>query len=159
MIFTAYADGWMDLPGRVARCAFGPAGVIAGGAKREGDGATPAGLWPIRRVLWRPDRGPAPASRLPVSPISPADGWCDAPDDAAYNQPVGLPYPASAERLWREDHVYDGRTYLGRFLLDEKTRKAKAFNSKGKSIGEFVGFKAAAAAVGQIPPSLKRKHA
>jgi hypothetical protein len=37
----------------------------------------------------------------------------------------------------------------------EKTRKAKAFNSKGKSIGEFVDFKAAAAAVGQVAPSVK----
>lgn len=58
-----------------------------------------------------------------------------------------------------EFHVYDGRSYLGRFLLDEKTRKAKAFDSKGKSIGEFAGFTAAATAVGRSTPSLKRKHA
>jgi len=25
----------------------------------------------------------------------------------AYNRPVKLPYPASAERLWRDDAVYD----------------------------------------------------
>jgi hypothetical protein len=55
-----------------------------------------------------------------------------------------------------EYHVYDGRTYLGRFLLDEKTRKAKAFDIAGKSIGEFIGFNAAAAAVGQHVPSQKR---
>lgn len=113
MIFTAYADGWMDLPGRVARCALGPAGVIAGGAKREGDGASPAGMWPMRRVLWRPDRTNAPATRLPAAPISPDDGWCDAPDDPAYNQPVRLPYAASAERLWRDDRIYDLIVILG----------------------------------------------
>lgn len=113
MIFTAFADGWMELPGRLARCALGPAGVIAGGAKREGDGASPAGLWPMRRVLWRPDRGPAPTTRLPTTPMEVDDGWCDAPDDPAYNQPVRLPYPASAERLWRDDRVYDVIVILG----------------------------------------------
>jgi L,D-peptidoglycan transpeptidase YkuD (ErfK/YbiS/YcfS/YnhG family) len=113
MIFTAYANGWMELPGRLARCAMGPAGVIAGGAKREGDGASPAGLWPMRRVLWRQDRGAAPATRLPMAPIGPDDGWCDAPEDPAYNQPVRLPYAASAERLWRDDRIYDLIVILG----------------------------------------------
>jgi L,D-peptidoglycan transpeptidase YkuD (ErfK/YbiS/YcfS/YnhG family) len=35
------------------------------------------------------------------------DGWCDASADRNYNRPVRLPYPASAERLWREDGLYD----------------------------------------------------
>jgi L,D-peptidoglycan transpeptidase YkuD (ErfK/YbiS/YcfS/YnhG family) len=39
--------------------------------------------------------------------------WCDAPDDPAYNRPVTLPYPASAERLWRDDGVYDLIVVLG----------------------------------------------
>jgi L,D-peptidoglycan transpeptidase YkuD (ErfK/YbiS/YcfS/YnhG family) len=113
MICTAYADGWMEIPGRVTRCALGPAGVIPGGAKREGDGATPAGLWPFRRVLWRPDRGGEPQTRLPHTPLTPDDGWCDAPQDPAYNQAVTLPYSASAERLWRDDRVYDLIVVLG----------------------------------------------
>jgi L,D-peptidoglycan transpeptidase YkuD (ErfK/YbiS/YcfS/YnhG family) len=113
MISTVYANQWMDLPGRVARCALGRGGVIAGGAKREGDGCSPAGLWPLRRVLWRPDRGPTPATRLPHAPLSPNDGWCDAPTDTAYNRPVTLPYRASAEALWREDRLYDLIIVLG----------------------------------------------
>lgn len=113
MIVTAYADGWIELPGRVARCALGRGGVVAAGAKREGDGASPAGLWPLRRVLWRPDRGMALASRLPLAPIAPNDGWCDAPESADYNLPVKLPYPASAETLWREDRIYDLVIILG----------------------------------------------
>ena len=35
------------------------------------------------------------------------------PDDPAYNQPVRLPYPASAEPLWRDDRVYDLIVVLG----------------------------------------------
>ena len=98
---------------REARCALGRAGIRPAADKREGDGATPAGVWPLRTVLWRPDRIGAPVSRLPGRRIRQHDGWCDAPLDTAYNRPVDLPYPASAERLWREDAVYDLVVVLG----------------------------------------------
>jgi L,D-peptidoglycan transpeptidase YkuD (ErfK/YbiS/YcfS/YnhG family) len=107
MIFEAYADGWINLGHRKVRCALGKGGVVSAEAKREGDGASPAGAWEIRRILYRPDRGPAPKTRLPVAPMAPDDGWCDAPQDPAYNRPVKLPYPVSCEQMWREDHVYD----------------------------------------------------
>jgi L,D-peptidoglycan transpeptidase YkuD (ErfK/YbiS/YcfS/YnhG family) len=107
MIFTAYADGRLALPARMARCALGEGGVVAGADKREGDGASPAGLWPLRLVLYRPDRGDAPATRLPIRALAPHDGWCDAPDDENYNRLIPLPYSARAERLWREDGLYD----------------------------------------------------
>jgi L,D-peptidoglycan transpeptidase YkuD (ErfK/YbiS/YcfS/YnhG family) len=113
MTFIAYADGGFDLGGRRVRCALGPAGVTPAAAKREGDGASPAGAWPLRRVIYRPDRRPAPQTELPVQALAPDDGWCDAPADPAYNRPVTLPYPASAEQLWREDAVYDLIVILG----------------------------------------------
>jgi L,D-peptidoglycan transpeptidase YkuD (ErfK/YbiS/YcfS/YnhG family) len=113
LIFVATADGWLDLGNARVRCALGPAGVVPAAEKREGDGASPAGVWPIRRVLYRPDRGAAPSTDLPLAAIAPEDGWCDAPDDPAYNRPVVLPYPASAERMWREDHLYDLVVVLG----------------------------------------------
>ena len=107
MIFSAFSDGRFDLGGRTVRCALGPAGVVAGESKREGDGASPIGVWPVRQVLYRADRRPPPVTALPVSAIAPDDGWCDDPADANYNRPVRLPYAASAERMWREDHLYD----------------------------------------------------
>ncbi len=113
MIFTATADGFLDIGTARLRCALGKGGVRPAADKREGDGASPAGVWPIRRVLYRPDKVPAPQTALPVSAIGPADGWCDAPGDPAYNHPVTLPYPASAERLWRDDDVYDVVVVLG----------------------------------------------
>jgi L,D-peptidoglycan transpeptidase YkuD (ErfK/YbiS/YcfS/YnhG family) len=111
--FTATADGFLDLGGRKVRCALGRSGVKPAADKREGDGASPAGVWPIRRVLYRPDRGPPPATAFELQPISPQDGWCDAPKDPAYNQPVRLPYPASAEHMWLETGVYDIVVVLG----------------------------------------------
>lgn len=44
---------------------------------------------------------------LPKRPIRPDDGWCDAPVDRNYNRRVRLPYPASTERLSRDDALYD----------------------------------------------------
>ncbi|MEJ0058198.1 MAG: L,D-transpeptidase family protein [Terricaulis sp.] len=107
MSFHAFATGRFIGPGIAARCVLGKGGVCAASAKREGDGATPLGVWPIRRVLYRPDRQAPPETALEVAALSPNDGWCDAPEDRAYNRPVTHPYPASAEHLWLEDHVYD----------------------------------------------------
>jgi L,D-peptidoglycan transpeptidase YkuD (ErfK/YbiS/YcfS/YnhG family) len=67
----------------------------------------------MRAVLYRADRVVRPVTRLPVSAIHPDDGWCDDPCDRNYNRPVRLPYPASHERLWREDHLYDLVVVLG----------------------------------------------
>ena len=75
--------------------------------KREGDGASPRGLFSLLHVYYRPDRVPRPRTGLPVRPIRRRDGWCDASADRNYNRPVPMPYPASAEELWREDHLYD----------------------------------------------------
>jgi len=103
----AFSDGRFRFAGRDVPCALGRSGVIAAAHKREGDGASPLGVWPILRVLYRADRGPEPITQLPIAPIQEDDGWCDAPDDPAYNRPVRLPYPASCERMWRDDEVYD----------------------------------------------------
>jgi L,D-peptidoglycan transpeptidase YkuD (ErfK/YbiS/YcfS/YnhG family) len=106
-----YADGVAVWKGRRLRCALGKGGV--GEAKREGDGMTPAGTWPMRRLLYRPDRLPRPRTGLPATALTPGDGWCDDPADPRYNLPVTLPCGASAETLWREDGVYDLIVPLG----------------------------------------------
>jgi L,D-peptidoglycan transpeptidase YkuD (ErfK/YbiS/YcfS/YnhG family) len=104
-------DGLLRLRDRIFRCALGHGGIRAD--KEEGDGATPVGLLPLRRVLYRADRLPAPACAVPVEPIAPQDGWCDDVADTAYNRPVRLPYAARHEALWRADHVYDIIGVLG----------------------------------------------
>lgn len=91
------AGGW--------RCAIGRGGIRR--SKREGDGATPIGRWPLRRVLYRPDRVDPPETALPTAALSRRDAWCDDPAHAAYNRPVRLPFEAGHEVLWREDGLYD----------------------------------------------------
>ncbi|MBP1097530.1 L,D-transpeptidase family protein [Bradyrhizobium diazoefficiens] len=92
---------------------IGRSGVVDPARKVEGDGYSPAGSWPLRQVFYRADRCELPNTELPVSAISPDDGWCDAPTDRAYNRLVKLPYEASAERLWRDDNLYDLIVVLG----------------------------------------------
>lgn len=104
-------EGWARWGVGRFRCAVGKNGVRT--AKREGDGATPAGAFVMRRLLYRPDRDAAPATRLPSAPITIDDGWCDDPADAAYNRPVKVPYRARTERLWRDDRLYDLLVVLG----------------------------------------------
>ncbi len=85
--------------------ALGKGGVRA--PKKEGDGATPCGAWSCTRVYYRPDRIRRPQTALHAEPIRRDFGWCDAPDDRNYNRKVTLPYAASTETLWRDDHLYD----------------------------------------------------
>jgi L,D-peptidoglycan transpeptidase YkuD (ErfK/YbiS/YcfS/YnhG family) len=105
------APGILIWNGRQIRCALGPAGIRA--EKREGDGATPAGCFPLRRVLYRADRLDGVETRLPCRAICRDDGWCDDPADPQYNRPVTLPYPGRCETLWREDGLYDLLVVLG----------------------------------------------
>jgi L,D-peptidoglycan transpeptidase YkuD (ErfK/YbiS/YcfS/YnhG family) len=93
------------------RAAIGPAGIAVKGG--EGDGITPRGHFPVREIFYRADRIAAPHTPLPLRRIALDDGWCDAPDDPYYNRLVKLPYPASAEHMWREDHLYDLVAVLG----------------------------------------------
>jgi L,D-peptidoglycan transpeptidase YkuD (ErfK/YbiS/YcfS/YnhG family) len=112
-VFAASSDGFLRYGTICVRCALGRNGVLSADMKQEGDGASPIGAWPIRRVLWRADKVAAPVTAFPLSQIQRADGWCDAPYDPRYNQPVTHPYRASAEHLWREDDVYDVIVVLG----------------------------------------------
>jgi L,D-peptidoglycan transpeptidase YkuD (ErfK/YbiS/YcfS/YnhG family) len=93
------------------RAAIGRSGI--GIKECEGDGLTPVGTWPFRKVMFRGDRVLAPRTRLKLWPIIKGDAWCDAPNDARYNRWVRTPYPASTETLHRDDHLYDIAVELG----------------------------------------------
>lgn len=110
---TIGPDPWTaraEFRGRRFDAAIGRTGVTT--TKREGDGASPAGIWPMRRVFFRPDRV-TPKTRLPLQEIRPDDGWCDAPEHADYNTLVRLPFAASHEEMWRKDGLYDVVVELG----------------------------------------------
>jgi L,D-peptidoglycan transpeptidase YkuD (ErfK/YbiS/YcfS/YnhG family) len=105
------AAGFLSWPGGRVRAALGKGGLSL--AKREGDGATPVGVFPLRNLLYRADRLARPQTGLAVSAIGPGQGWSDDPRDVLYNRQVTLPHPYSHERLWRDDGLYDLVVPLG----------------------------------------------
>ena len=113
LIVQRIGDGWKaSYGGKTWRAAVGLNGIRRD--KAEGDGASPAGCWPIRRVLYRADKlGAPPRSVFTTAAIDPRDGWCDAPEHPDYNRPVRLPFAASREELWRQDDLYDIVVVLG----------------------------------------------
>ncbi len=102
---------YLSLGDRRWRCAIGRGGIKR--FKREGDGATPAGRWPLRGVFFRRDRIPTPETELLMEALEPDDGWCDDPADAHYNCLVKRPYGSRNERLWRMDNLYDILVVIG----------------------------------------------
>jgi L,D-peptidoglycan transpeptidase YkuD (ErfK/YbiS/YcfS/YnhG family) len=131
-------------------CALGRSGRRAD--KREGDGATPIGRFALREVLYRSDRFMRPRTGLQIYALHPSDGWCDDPTDRNYNRFVRHPYPASAERLWRDDHLYDLIVVLG-YNEDPRVR------GRGSAIFMHVagpGFKPTAGCVALARPHLLR---
>jgi L,D-peptidoglycan transpeptidase YkuD (ErfK/YbiS/YcfS/YnhG family) len=111
--FEATSEGRLHWAGHAVRCSLGRGGVKEAQNKQEGDGATPLGHWPMRQVFYRPDRLSKPETGLAILSLTPQMGWCDDPAHSLYNQQVDLPFPASHEKLWREDGIYDLIVVLG----------------------------------------------
>jgi len=106
-----YGDGFLVYHGKRFRCVLGRSGITKN--KHEGDGATPAGVYPLREVLFRADRLGTPKTVLHVRALTEHDGWCDDVGLPEYNTLVTLPFSGSHEKLWRNDDVYDIIVPLG----------------------------------------------
>ena len=111
MDIHVFPDNRLVFDGRTYRCALGRGGVRVD--KREGDGATPAGRFALRRLHIRADKVAPPRTALPLRIIAPDDGWCDDPSHVSYNRLVRLPFQGSCENMWRDDDLYDLVIELG----------------------------------------------
>ena len=117
--------GLLRLGPLVMPCALGRSGITS--RKREGDGATPLAAMPVLHAYLRRDRqAMPPASPLAPAAIGPRDGWCDDPRSSAYNAPVRLPHRAGAERMWREDRLYDAVVVLDWNVRSRARRRGSA---------------------------------
>lgn len=112
MLLRVLSADRLECDGKAYPIATGKNGFS--GNKREGDNCTPIGTYALRECWYRADKLPnPPRTRLPLRIIQPDDGWCDDPAHPAYNTHVKLPFPASHEKLWRDDDVYDVVVPLG----------------------------------------------
>jgi len=103
--------GMLEAGGLLAPCAIGRAGLKR--SKREGDGTTPVGRFPMRGLIWRADRHARPMTGLAACPMQPCDAWVEKPFSPDYNRPVTLPHPDATDSLWRDDRLYDFLVVLG----------------------------------------------
>ncbi|HEX5509716.1 MAG TPA: L,D-transpeptidase family protein, partial [Pseudolabrys sp.] len=99
------ARGWLLAGPHMIPVALGRGGIKAN--KREGDGATPRGIFRLKRLWWRAERHPRPRTSLPVRRIQLDDGWCENPAARHYNQPIKIAPGSNADRLARADALYD----------------------------------------------------
>ena len=90
--------GLLQAGGSVFPCALGRGGITAN--KREGDGGTPLGAMRLLSGYFRNDHFRGGGTRLAMSPIGDALGWCEVPDDRNYNRPVKIPYDACIVLDW-----------------------------------------------------------
>lgn len=97
--------GFLTIGAVSVPCLLGRSGLRH--LKREGDGATPIGSFALERMMYRPGSPALPKSRFGGRALRVDDGWCDDPRSLAYNRLVRLPFAASHEKLWRNDHLYD----------------------------------------------------
>jgi L,D-peptidoglycan transpeptidase YkuD (ErfK/YbiS/YcfS/YnhG family) len=110
-VSLTYAAGRLTWPSGETRAICGRGGVRAD--KREGDGASPEGIFPLLYGFYRADRIARPESGLPMTALQPNHGWVDDPADPNYNRLVTLPYAASHEEMWLADGLYDLVVVIG----------------------------------------------
>ena len=142
--------GWLIAGTLALPVALGRGGIKAN--KHEGDGATPRGRFRLKRLWWRADRHARPRTQLPVRRILNNDGWCEDPHDRRYNRRIAVPKNSKADRLSRQDALYD-------FIieLDHNTRPRIA--GRGSAVFIHVarpGFAPTAGCVALAMPALRR---
>jgi L,D-peptidoglycan transpeptidase YkuD (ErfK/YbiS/YcfS/YnhG family) len=87
------------------QCSIGKSGFSKN--KKEGDGFTPVGTFYIERIYYRADKISNLVTKINKVKIHERDGWCDDPRQKEYNQLIEFPFNFSAEKLYREDSLYN----------------------------------------------------
>lgn len=96
-----------SIPAMIGRNGFAPPGL-----KREGDGRTPTGLFPLEYVF---GYAPSVATRMPYRQASADDVWVDDANSVDYNQwkKRGETAATSFEEMRRADHFYRHGVVIG----------------------------------------------
>ena len=87
------------------KCSIGKSGINI--FKKEGDFSTPKGTFKFGLLYYRKDRIKLPKCQISKKIIRPDMGWCDDNLNKKYNREINFPFKYSAERLYRNDELYD----------------------------------------------------
>ena len=107
------------------KCAIGKAHLSS--KKKEGDKTTPKGLFSIGKLYYRADRVKEPSCKIESKIIKKNMGWCDDPNNKAYNKEIKTPSKCNHEKIFKKDNSYD---YF--LVINYNTKKIKPY--KGSAI-------------------------
>lgn len=107
------------------RCCIGKNGIKK--IKFEGDKSTPAGLFRLLNLYYRPDRIDNLKCKINKIKIKKNMGWCDDPESKKYNQLIKINSEKKFEKLYRKDHKYD-------LLIELDFNRVKTIPNKGSAI-------------------------
>jgi L,D-peptidoglycan transpeptidase YkuD (ErfK/YbiS/YcfS/YnhG family) len=107
------------------KCSIGKSGIA--NSKKEGDLATPRGVFKLGFLYYRNDRNKSLKSKLKKKVIRKNMGWCNDSKCKKYNQEIYLPSKYGAEKLYRKDKIYD-------ILINIKYNHSPIIKGKGSAI-------------------------
>tara|TARA_B100001093_G_scaffold330062_1_gene315115 strand:+ start:364 stop:858 length:495 start_codon:yes stop_codon:yes gene_type:complete len=96
---------YLTFKGKQYQCSIGRSGFSK--KKKEGDGFTPVGTFYIKNIYYRADKIENLDTKINKIIIDESDGWCDDAGHKEYNQLIRFPFNFSAEKLFREDSLYN----------------------------------------------------
>jgi L,D-peptidoglycan transpeptidase YkuD (ErfK/YbiS/YcfS/YnhG family) len=114
------------------KCSIGKSGITK--FKKEGDLATPKGLFKLGALYYRKDRNKILDSKLKKKIIRKNMGWCDDTRSKKYNREINFPFKYKAEKLHRKDKIYD-------IFINIKYNYSPVFKGKGSAIFLHIASK------------------
>ena len=97
--------GFLKYKGHKFRCSIGKSGFSR--SKKEGDFATPIGVFKLGVLYFRKDRIKSVKFKLKKKIIKKNMGWCDDIRSKKYNQEINFPFRYKAEKLFKKNRSYD----------------------------------------------------
>jgi L,D-peptidoglycan transpeptidase YkuD (ErfK/YbiS/YcfS/YnhG family) len=99
----------------ILKCCVGKNGLKSN--KKEGDCATPKGLFKLKKLYFRKDRLGVPKTKIKKKIIKKNMAWCDDPKHKKYNEEIFISNKKYKENFYKINHVYD---YLITISYNEK---------------------------------------
>ena len=87
------------------KCSIGKSGIKK--SKKEGDLATPKGVFQLGCLYYRNDRIKKLKSKLKKKIIKKNMGWCNDSKSKKYNKEIYFPFKYKAEKLYKKNGIYD----------------------------------------------------
>jgi L,D-peptidoglycan transpeptidase YkuD (ErfK/YbiS/YcfS/YnhG family) len=107
------------------KCSIGKSGLT--NFKKEGDLATPKGLFKLGLLYYRKDRIKSLKCKIKKKVIKKSMGWCNDSRSKKYNREIYFPFKYSAEKLYRRDRIYD-------IFINIKYNHSPIIKEKGSAI-------------------------